>query len=78
MNEGQMFNGLARTAAASQMAQMMALLLCLCAIQDSRWAETPVFSESSLQGNASRLCRQLRTLDSIHRDCEPVSTVQRQ
>ena len=55
----------------------MALLLLICAIQDSQWAETPVFSESGLQQNASRLCRRFRTLDSIRRDCKLMSTVQR-
>jgi hypothetical protein len=38
MNEWKMFHGLARTAAASQTGQVVALLLFFCEIQDSQWA----------------------------------------
>jgi len=57
MNEEQMFNGLAHTAVASQMAQTMALLSLFFLLNSSgiTTGRDPVFIKDSLQYNASSL-----------------------
>ena len=74
MNEEQMFNGLAHTAVASQMAQTMVLLLSFCTAQGSRWAETQ-FS-SRIAGNPMQaVYATFRAFDSISRDCKLIPTL---